>query len=108
MSVRHWLLIVGSLMVLAGLYDNGLVWWRDSLLIIGGALIGVWDSEGIRAHMRDRGVEMNPLCPPPRHSPARHPPPRKTSDTESDTPSRSCPAPNTGLDVTVTTGTYST
>ena len=61
MKIRYWILLMGSAMAVFGMFDSGLPWWREWLLVLGGGLVGIWADEGQRAHALQHGVILPPL-----------------------------------------------
>lgn len=61
MRARYWVLLIGGVLALVGLYDNGLPFWRDWCLLFGGGLIGLWAFEGVRDRVEQHGGRVDPL-----------------------------------------------
>lgn len=61
MSIRHWLLMAGSVCTLVAWIVDGDTGWTDLLAVFGGGLAGIWATEGVRARAREQGIDMEPL-----------------------------------------------
>jgi hypothetical protein len=60
-SARHWFLAVGTLVAFVTLVTTGSLGWTEALLMFSGGLVGIWASEGVHAHARERGIDLEPL-----------------------------------------------
>lgn len=61
MSTRHWFLVVGSLLTLVVLLPQGGMTLTHLTLLFAGGLVGIWASEGVHAHAREHGIDLDPL-----------------------------------------------
>lgn len=61
MKIRHWILLVGSILAVLGGVVGHVSTLPFVLISAGGGMAGIWASEGERAHAKERGIELDPL-----------------------------------------------